>query len=343
MISIIELITGIFIVVVTLHEIFHSVVVPRWSPRKYRLAPILFGALFWPLWKLVANNIKSSKLREFLLGAYAPTAMFLLLILWISALAVGFGFILLGCGPGTNPPLHNLAEAIYFASASLFTMGFGNIVAINTISHAVVLAAAFSGVAVMAMIISLLFTLYSSVQSREITVNLIQLQAGKPPSGLQLLLSCADLKLTEELPAMFSNWSAWISAILETHRAYLVLNFFRSSETGISWVSSLHAILDAATIVITSTEDIPKGHAKLLYKIGVKTASQLTHVFALKSDSSNSLSRQAFDDGLKLLTEAGYHTNQDPLAYDSFLSMRSGYAPLLESIVEHLAHVPAYW
>src|SRR6266550_4396717 len=92
--------------------------------------------------------------------------------------------------------------------------------------------------------------------------------AGAPPSGVQLLESMGRLKLIDDLPALFLAWEKWAAEVLDSHLAYPLLCFFRSSHDNESWVSALGALLDAATLCLTTVEGCPEGRAKLLLAIG---------------------------------------------------------------------------
>ena len=51
----IELLLGSIIVILTLADVFQSVVVPRPTRRSLRLAPLLLNGM-WPLWKWVLHT-----------------------------------------------------------------------------------------------------------------------------------------------------------------------------------------------------------------------------------------------------------------------------------------------
>ena len=50
----------------------------------------------------------------------------------------------------------------------------------------------------------------------------------------------------------FAQFEIWTAEMLDSHLAYPILPFFRSSHDGQSWVSALGAVLDAATLLITA-------------------------------------------------------------------------------------------
>jgi hypothetical protein len=85
----IELLLGSIIVVLTLADVFQSVVVPRPTRRSHRLAPFLLNGI-WPLWKWVALRFSSPKHCAAFLGIYAPLTVIILLLLKILAELPGF-------------------------------------------------------------------------------------------------------------------------------------------------------------------------------------------------------------------------------------------------------------
>src|SRR5207302_11396167 len=92
--------------------------------------------------------------------------------------------------------------------------------------------------------------------------------AGAPPSGVQLLESMGRLGLINDLPALFLSWEKWAAEVLDSHLAYPLLCFFRSSHDNESCVSALGACLDAATLGLTRVEGCPAWRATLLPPLG---------------------------------------------------------------------------
>ena len=88
----IELLLGSIIVILTLADVFQSLVVPRPTRRSLRLAPLLLNGM-WPLWKWVALRFSSPKHRAAFLGIYAPLTVIILLLSWGLALIFGYGLL----------------------------------------------------------------------------------------------------------------------------------------------------------------------------------------------------------------------------------------------------------
>src|SRR5690242_13231050 len=208
----IELLLGSIIVVSTLVDIFQSVVVPRPTRRALRLAPFLIDGM-WPLWKWIAFRFPSARLRAACLGIYAPLTVVVLLLVWGVALIFGYGLLFLALQSDLQPQLHDLGTALYFAGTSLLTLGFGDIVATGGITRLLALLAAASGLAIASGVISMFFSLYSSLGHREVLVTMLHNRAGSPPSGVTLLETYAHLKMLEELPGFLLAWEEWSTEV----------------------------------------------------------------------------------------------------------------------------------
>ncbi|MBP5976717.1 two pore domain potassium channel family protein [Brasilonema sp. CT11] len=250
MMAICEAIFGILIIVIVLLDVFQMVIVPRQSPRTLRIS-VLLSRLFWLPWRQL--SLHSGMRHEYLLGIFAPLLLMLMLTVWVIALIVGYALILYALQDSIQPAIRDFATALYLAGTSLFTIGFGDFVPIG-IARIVTLAAAGSGLTVMSLVIAFFFSLYSSLQHREVFVNLVEARAGSPPSGVTLLETYARLKILDQLPHDIGDWEVWAVEILESHRAYPILSFFRSTLEDNSWISTLGAMLDACTLLLTTVQ-----------------------------------------------------------------------------------------
>ena len=137
---------------------------------------------------------------------------------------------------------------------ALLTLGFGDIVPVGAVDRTVVMIEAGIGLGVVALTVSLLFSLYAAFQRREVLVITLDASAGSPPSGIGLLENCRWMEMPEHLDEVFRDWKVWSAEVLDSHLAYPILNYFRSSHDNESWVSALGAVLDASTLVLTAVD-----------------------------------------------------------------------------------------
>ena len=331
----IELILGSIIVVSTLVDIFQSVVVPRPTRRALRLAPFLLDGM-WPLWKWIAFHFPSARLRAACLGIYAPLTVVVLLLVWAIALIFGYGLLFLALQGELQPRLHDLGTALYFAGTSLLTIGFGDIVATGGITRVLALCAGASGLVIASSVISMFFSLYSSLGHREVLVRMLHNRAGAPPSGVTLLETYARLKMLEDLPGFLSAWEEWSTEVLIGSLSYPVLPYFRSVRPYESWISALGALLDAATLIISCIEDGPAGPAHLLYQSGCQLVHDLKDYFKIApAQAQTGTPRRSFEAAYTRLKSAGFCLAEPEPAWTSFIELRSAYEEALHSLTKY--------
>ncbi|TMG35376.1 MAG: two pore domain potassium channel family protein [Chloroflexi bacterium] len=325
-----------------LNDVFQGVVVPRPTPGRFRLSRWLIRPT-WKAWRWYGLRISDADRRERMLGTFAPLAVILLLICWMAGLIISYGLMLYALRSGIQPPLHNLGEAFYFAGVSVLTLGFGDILATGGLARLIVLMEAISGLGLIALAISFLFSLYASLQRRETQVVTLDARAGAPPSAIALLETYAKLKLVPDLPRFFADWEVWAAQVLDQHLAYPLLAYFRSSHDNESWVSALGAVLDTATLVLTTIEGDHHGEALMMYSMGRHLVEDLSRFFRLHDGGEVGVEPDEFDQARDRLHAAGYRLRPREQAWKKFVELRSAYADPLNTMAKFWAAPPAQW
>ncbi len=345
MAQIIEAIGGVLVVGSILFDIFLTVVVPRRAPRAGRTLRIsrYVVANLWVWWRWLGLRMDSPDRREGLLGSFGPFAIMLLLVSWVAGLVIGYGLVLDALRDQIHPLPENIGASLYFAGTALLTLGFGDYVATSGWARLVTLIAAATGLSIFAAVLTLLFTLYGSFQRREVAVVVLEAGAGAPPSGVTLLETYALAGILGDLPRVFEAWQAWAAEVLDTHMAYPLLAYFRSSHDNDSWISSLGAVMDAATLVLTTIEDGPKGWAKLSRAVGGHCLEDLVQYFRLPDEPEVGLERWEFDEACHRLAFAGFRLRDADLAWADFSRLRGEYAGRVNALARHWASPPAQW
>jgi len=336
---------GAVVVVVILLDVFLTVVVPRRAPnigRRVRVSGWLIVYL-WRLWREVGLRFSTPERREGFLGTFGALVVVLLLDTWVGGLILGYGLMLFALHDQIRPEPESLGTAVYFAGVSLLTLGFGDFVATDGPARLVSLVAAGNGLGLFAMVITLLFTLYGSLQRRVVAVVVLGSRAGAPPSGVTLLETYALAGILNDLPRVFADWQAWAAEVLDSHLAYPVLAYFRSSHDNDSWISSLGAVMDAATLVLTTIEDGPKGWAKLSRAVGGHCLEDLVMYFRLPAQPEVGVERDEFEVARRRLERAGFTLRDPDAAWDDFSRLRAEYAGRVNALARHWATPPAQW
>ena len=350
----IELLLGVALVALVLHDVFQSVVVPRWSSRRFRIAPHLLE-MMWLMWRRIGSTREYGDAREDFLGMFAPLALMMSLVAWVVLLISGYALCFWALREQTHPHLKSFGEAFYMAGTTLLTIGYGDYTSSGGAARVVSLAAGASGLAIFALVISFLFTLYGAVEARETRVLMLDARAGSPPSGVALLQAYAELDLLSTLPSFFEEWERWSAGILQSHIAYPILPFFRSSHERESWIAALGAVLDAATLLMTTIKsgpncsDQPLGAAKLMVRMGTHTLIDLGHYFGLRFEEATKrhphpgIERSEWEQARRQLQKAGFILREDEDAWRDFVRFRAPYAPYLNELAKHFAAPPTQW
>ena len=340
MIEAIELALGLLLVVWILNDVFQSVVVPRPTPG-IRPTTIL-TRLTWPRWRAI-GLARAGEGRERFLGQYASLLLMTMLVVWIFGLMVGYGLVLAALHSELRPEPADVLSAVYFAATSLLTIGFGDIVAMEPPARIIAVVSGATGLGVVALAISFLFSLFASFQRREALVVTLDQRAGAPPSGVQLLETMAIKRMRDGLGPMFAEWERWAAEVLDSHVSYPILAYFRSTHDNESWVSAIGAVLDAATLVVTTIEDGPYGPARMLVGAGNHLVEDLTNFFRLAHQRECGVERAEFDEARARLSSAGYALRDADESWRAFSETRATYAGGLNELAKYWAVPPALW
>jgi hypothetical protein len=332
---------GIAVIALVLWDIFEGIVVPRPTPGRFRIARYVVPPT-WKAWRWFAVRTRTGLARDALLGLYAPGAAVLLLVMWLSVLVVGYGLLLFALRMQLDPSPTSLVEAVYFAGTSILTIGYGDVVATGPLTQFIVLTGAASGLGIVGLMITFLFSLFGSYQRREVLVVSLSARAKSPPSAVTLLEAYARLGLVDDLPALFAEWERWTAEVLDTHVAYPLLGYFRSSHDNVSWISALGAVLDAAALVLTTIRGVPRGHAELTKRVGAHLVEDIGNNLHLVGDGSG-VDQAAFDEVYRRLEQAGYELEDQDVAWRSFERARRTYAGRLEAIATYWATPAPLW
>ncbi|TMD65753.1 MAG: two pore domain potassium channel family protein [Chloroflexi bacterium] len=342
MLEVLEFLAGLALSVYLLNDVFQSVVVPRSTPSRFRISRLVI-VNGWRVVRAVGLRSRTAGSRERLLGTFAPMVVILLLLIWISGLIIGFGLMLYAFRGSTTPPIENLGSAIYAAGTSLLTISFSNIVANSGGARLVSIAAGMAGLGTIALAISFLFSIYATFQRREILIVTLDARAGAPPSGVTLLATMAKLGVIDDLPRFFGDWEKWAAEVLDSHLAYPVLAYFRSSHDNESWVSALGAVLDATTLLLTTCDGGPHGPAKLMYAMGTHLVEDLGRFFNIESDHDVGVERYEFDQAREQLAAAGWTLRPADESWVAFSRLRIQYAVALNNMAKRWAAPPTQW
>lgn len=337
-----EGLVGLVLIGVVAYDVFQSVVLPRPSVGRIRFSVHLVRALWW-ISSRAASTIRPPSRRESALAAFAPAVVLFLLFAWVLGLVLGYGLIFYSLGSQIQASNEGFGGALYLSAFALFTLGFGGVAPTGTLARAVAVSEAAVGIGMIALVISLLFSLFSAFQRREALVVTLDASAGAPPSGIALLENFARYGMTERLASAFEEWKHWSADTLESHLAYPILVYFRSSHDNEAWINSFGAVMDAAALVISTIQSPAEGPARLFFKVGIHLVEDLSWYFHLRQAGDTGVDREEFDTARERLGELGYSLRDEQLAWEEFSDFRRRYAPALQHLGAILRVPSAPW
>src|SRR5262245_6394469 len=340
----VEIVGGVAVLALIFYDLFQTIVLPRPSIYRVLLFSRMLARRLWRVWRWVGGRRRRSQERENFLATFAPAILLLLLAFWGLCLVLGYGLVLDGLGDQITPPPAGFWTSLYFSAATLLPLAYGEIVPTGWAARLVVLTESASGVVLVILVISLIFSLYRSFQRREELVVTLDALAGAPPSGLQMLeTAAAHSKSQRRLEDTFDDWKRWSAAVLESHLAYPMLFYFRSSHDNEAWLNSFGAVMDAATLVLSAIEHDSAGAALLMSRVGNHLVEDTAWYFGFEHLGEVGVERHEFEDAWARLRDAGYRCRDLETAWTEFMDLRRRYASPLNQLANWLAITPAGW
>ena len=238
---------GIWLVFWTVASALRSFVLPR-SDRAF-----LTLFTFRTVYRIFALRFTSKTpfaVKDRVLAMLSPVAMFLLPIIWLALITVGYAAIYWSMSDGMS-----VRQALILSGSSLMTLGFAYQDDLPHIFLAFSQAAL--GMMMVALLIGYLPTMYSAFSQRETMVTKMEMYAGSPPTALEMIRRLnyiGTLYNPAEMRELWQDWQDWFVQIEENHTTLAPMNFFRSPKPDRHWVIAAGALLDTASIIASSVD-----------------------------------------------------------------------------------------
>jgi fumarate reductase subunit D len=317
---------GAVVVVAIFLSAVCTVVVPRGVP--VRLTRIVFRSIR-RLFEARSRLASSYEERDRAMALYAPLTLIVLPVVWLAITMLGFAsmYWALGVSP--------VRQAFVESGSSLLTLGFVRAEDLPTTLLAFTEAA--DGLILLALLITFLPSMYGAFSRREHAVATVAIQAGSPPSPVEMLQRFNTIKglgtMDEEV---WEPWQDWFVDVEETHTSFAGLPFFRSPKPDRSWITAAGVVLDSAALY-ASTLDVPRSPAaELCIRSGYTALRAIGDFYSIPHDPDPSpsdpiaISREEYDEVYNRLAEAGVPLRADrDQAWRDFAGWRVNYDTVL--------------
>jgi hypothetical protein len=294
------------------------------------------------LFDLRLRFAKSYEARDRVMAMYGPLALFALVAVWLVLVLAGFTLIfwaIQGDGP---------RRAFVESGSSVFTLGFER--PLGAWADVVAFAAAAVGLAVLALLIAYLPSIYGSFSRREVLVAHVSARAGTPPRAVDLLRRAHLIGQLHDLDEIWVAYQTWFAETEETHTSIPLLAFFRSPDPDRSWITASGAVLDAAAFV-NSAIDLPRQPmAALCVRSGFSCLRSVADYFGIpyphdpQQGDPVSIAREEFDVACRELEAAGVPLVSDrDQAWLDFAGWRVNYDAVLITLAGLIVAPYAPW
>lgn len=317
---------GLGIVIATVFSAISTFVLPRSAQSK--LNRFVFGGLR-RIFEFIFRFVKDYENRDTLMSYYSPIALISLVPTWYFLIALGYAFIYWSLGAG------NFFYDFRLSGSSLLTLGF--VSPENYLITSLVFSEALIGLLMVGLLIGYLPTMYSAFSRREQAVTLLEVRASNPPNPIDMLSRFHRIHSLDKLGDYWRTWEIWFADVEESHTTLPALVFFRSPRADNSWVTSAGAVLDTASITLSSI-DIPyEPSAALCIRSGFLALGRIADYFGIRHPENPtypevpiSVTREEYDDVIRSLEKAGLPIKPDrSQAWKDFAGWRVNYDRVL--------------
>lgn len=248
--------------------------------------------------------------RHGVLSIFAPLALILLPIAWITGALLGFTAMFWSLGT------HPLRQAFRMAGSSMLTLGWEPVQDLpRTVLAFFAAALAISVLAL--LLVTYLPTIHQAYSARELMITSLETFAGEPADPVELILRHHRIGAEDRLDEIFVQWRTWFFSARDSHTALPGLVFFRSTTPHREWVWSSAALLDAAALwnAVCRAEQDPD--ASLCIRSGALAMNEIAASLRLPSVTDPqrgdpiSVQRTVFDVMYDRLTDAGVALHRD--------------------------------
>ena len=320
--------------------------------------PRLAQAVFAVVHRLLVHRSRSRERAIALRSLYAPVALVSLPLVWMLLMVIAFTFVFWGTGSLT------WQRAFEISGSSLTTLGFAE--PDTTVRIWLAFIEATIGLGLVALLISYLPTIYGAYNGREKGIIRLRPISGAPPAVVPLLQNLDRIGFLDNVE-FWRSQSEWMLDIEQTHTAFPILTYFPETHRDHSWVATIGCLLDAAAVVLSSSEtragqsfeDMDKGPMMVLVygmpgfvrvaraaSIPIDEPMGIAEVVGHFGDPAPpiAISRAEYDETMAALAPLiGVSPDHTEEAWRRFAWIRSSYEPAVRSLAGLTFAYPAPW
>jgi len=307
-----------------------TVILPRSAQSV--LTGVVFRVVRSPFRWLAGAN-RSFSWRDRVMALFAPVGLLTLVAAWLILTAAAFLLMFWAVQQ------QGWDEAFHVSGSSLLTLGTAPLLGAGPRLLGFVEAAL--GLALLALLITYLPSLYGAFSRRETLVALLAVRAGTPASAVEMLSRVHSIGQLESITGVWSAWEVWFAEIDESHTSFPALVFFRSPQPDRHWVTAAGTVLDSAALTLAAV-DVPwQPQAALAIRSGFLTLRRVADFFGIEYDEDPaptdaiSITRAEFEDACERMAAQGVPIKPDrDRAWQDYAGWRVNYDTVLLDLAE---------
>ena len=269
-VQVVVFVAGLLLAVRALLSAVRTFVVPRGS---YDGVSSLMFKVMSRIFRTFARPSDPYPRRDAVMALFAPVSLVLLPIVLLAMVLAGFAAMYWALDPTS------IETAARESGSALLTLGFAPIEGWPALLLSFLEAAI--GLILVALLIAYLPTMYTAFQRREAFVAKLDVRAGTPASGTELLIRFWSAGLSGALADLWTEGETWFIDLEESHTTLAALPFYRSPRSSRSWITAAGALMDGASL-LRSTIDVPiEARADLVITAGFTTLDAIARFFRM--------------------------------------------------------------
>ncbi|OGX85527.1 hypothetical protein [Hymenobacter glacialis] len=265
---------GVILVITTVSAAIRSFVLPRNEVVSMNVKVFVWIRVLFEATAKLANSYER---RDRIMAHYAPVALVALPVVWEALVGLGYTSLYWALGEGSWERCYELSSSSLMTLGTTSTRHIG--IAVLTYSEAAL------GLLLLTLLLSYLPTIYQAFSRREVTVGLLELRAGTPPTAACLLGWLNHDGSVQNDEQQWSEWERWFVEIEESHTSLPIIAFFRSPQPGRSWVASSGLILDTAALLFAVVDGPRPRQVEITFKAGCLALNRVYRFFDDKANA----------------------------------------------------------
>lgn len=303
------------------------------------------------------ENISTDSTVEYgdrILAYCGSVVLVAIVLVWTALFIIGFALIVwsaLGQGiqasQGKTP--NDFATALYYSGFNFTILGVGDLIPKTTICRLVTILEAALGFATFTVTLTYLLSVLNALTQRNVFALSLYLRTGTKAHAVELLLGWEMSGEFDNAKQDITSMARNLLQLLESHKSYPVLHYFRFPETHYSLARMILITMDTATLIKTALHHreyktlIGSAAVTELQSSGLYTLKQLADSFLpqslIKSYSCEAQWREWYYHVIQWLQSEGIKTPEDiETGADRYVSLRREWNDEVAGFAKHMAY-----